>query len=155
MEHPNIFSKEQYIIDVLSSYDSVNEKYEWLVYYAKKYPLIDHFKTDEKKELEHYSIPNCLYNAWFICSNICNKRDSTYHHTIHIEGFSKSQIIAGLINIMIFLYQGEKVEDVRLSLPARWTKEVNLNGLLSYARNDAVAFMLSKVSEVAHQSIAK
>lgn len=123
---------------ILSSFKACAEgegSYLWLINKAKDKP----YKPTMK---ERYKLKGCLSITYFQFQVI----DGSYI----VNGWSESNIIYGILRVIIEIYDGESV-DTKFS--PSWHLEMNLQSILTYQRWLSVKYMLEQSASLADQNI--
>ena len=118
--------KESLILNSFKACAEYEDSYLWLIKKAKDKPC----KPTVKKR---YKLEGCLSATYFQFQVI----DGTYL----VNGWSESNIIYGILRVIIEIYDGESV-DAKFS--PSWHLEMDLQSILTYQRWLSVKYMLEQ-----------
>lgn len=126
-----IQEKQEEIVEEFSYFDDWMDKYEQLIEYGKKLPMIDEsLKTPDKL------IKGCQSNVWLHAE----QRDGKVYFTAD----SDAVITKGLISLMIEVLNGQKPEDIARA-EIFFTEKIGLKDHLSPTRANGLAAMVKQM----------
>lgn len=128
------------LIDQFTLFDDWTERYQMLISLGKST-----VNFPESKRTDQYLIRGCQSNVWFDIQHVDGK--------LHLLGTSDAAIVAGLVALLIKLYDRQSPQNILKNLPPKLIKEIGFEGHLSPTRQTGLYAMLG-VIEKAAKSVA-
>ncbi len=114
---------------ILSSWEN---RYKEIIKLGKKLPLLDNnFK------IQALLVKGCQSQVWL-------KADLSLNGTLILKGESDSIIVQGLLSLLIFVYSGQKPEDI-LSTPPDFLEDLGFKKHLTPNRANGVYAMVKQI----------
>ncbi|MFW6223126.1 MAG: SufE family protein [Bacteroidota bacterium] len=131
----NIADIQQQVIKEFASIDDWLDKYEYLTDLAKKLP-----STNGELKTENHKIGGCQSNVWI--------KASKTNGTIHYEADSDTQIIKGIIALLLKVYNGQPPKAIINSDP-EFIDKIGLKSNLSPSRANGISSIMKRIQEIA------
>jgi cysteine desulfuration protein SufE len=131
----NITEIQKQVIHEFTSIDDWLDKYEYLTNLAKSLP-----STDGDLKSENHKIGGCQSNVW-----IKAKKENG---TIHFEADSDTQIIKGIIALLLKVYNNQTPEAILNSDP-EFIDKIGLKSNLSPSRANGISTIMKRIKEIA------
>jgi cysteine desulfuration protein SufE len=131
----NITDIQQQVIKKFTSIDDWLDKYEYLTGLAKTLP-----STNGKLKTENHKIGGCQSNVWI--------KASKTNGTIHYEADSDTQIIKGIIALLLKVYNGQPPKAIINSDP-EFIDKIGLKSNLSPSRANGISSIMKRIQEIA------
>lgn len=129
----NIKERQKEIIKEFEKFDSFIEKYNYLIHLGKKAPSINpKYKTEENL------IKGCQVNTWYHSEF----RDGKVFYEIE----SASEIINGIIFLLVRVLSGEKPENIK-NAEIYFIDKIGLKGEISPFRENSLWRVINKMKE--------
>ncbi len=131
----SITENQKQVIHKFTSIDDWLDKYEYLTNLAKSLP-----STDGDLKSEGHKIGGCQSNVW-----IKAKKENG---TIHFEADSDTQIIKGIIALLLKVYNNQAPEAILNSDP-EFIDKIGLKSNLSPSRANGISTIMKRIKEIA------
>lgn len=142
-KNPKLITEiEQEVFEDFQIYDSWAEKYEYLIELGRLLP-----KLDPDQKIEKNKLANCTSRVWIIT-------DINSEGGLIIQAESDSLIIAGLIYLIIKLYNLQKPKEI-LDTKLEIFKRLGFEKHLSANRANGLELILTKINSVCLDCIYK
>ena len=134
-EHKTIEEIEQEIIEEFSLFDSLDDKYEYIIDLGKKLqPLEDQYKKDENK------VRGCQSTVWLVADYKDGK--------IYYKAESDAVIVKGLISMLIRVLSGQTPDDI-VNAKLDFIREIGMMSHLAQTRSNGLLAMVKQMKNYA------
>ncbi len=122
---------EQEIIGDFEFIDDWQEKYQYIIDLGKKLELFP-----AEKKTEAYKIKGCQSSLWIVSREEGGR--------IYISGDSDSQIVKGLLAMLIRVLSGQKAEEI-INAKLEFIDKIELSQYLALNRANGLAIMIRQI----------
>ncbi|MBM4196105.1 MAG: SufE family protein [Gammaproteobacteria bacterium] len=130
-----IAAAEREVIDEFSVFDNWMERYEYLIDLGRRLPALpESYKTDDNL------LRGCQSRVW-LQTRIEGER-------LHFLANSDSAIVAGLIAVLMRVYDGRRAAEI-LATPPTFVAAIGLDAHLSPTRSNGLRAMLQAINRAA------
>jgi len=141
MEKKTIETKQQDIAEEFSFLGDWNDRYSYLLELAKQMPIIS-----EDKKTDSYLIRGCQSKVWV---DFESRQD-----LIFFSADADAAIPKGIIALLIYLFNGERAEDIIQSDVLHFLASLELQEHLSPTRSNGLVNMVKQLKKYAGQFLA-
>lgn len=129
---------QQELVEEFEIFDNWMDRYQYIIDMGKQLPEFpDTLKTEENK------IQGCQSNVWMIHEQQGDK--------LTFKATSDAAIVAGLIAVLLRIYNERSAEDIQ-STPPHFMTDLGLDKHLSPTRSNGLNAMLERIYSVAKQT---
>ncbi len=133
----SIHQEIQTLVDELSLFDDVMDKYEYIIELGKSLSGLE-----ERYKTEIYRVQGCQSKVWLHAYEKDN--------IIYFEADSDALIVKGLVQILIRIYAKRSAEEI-LNTDTAELKALGLGEIISSGRQNGIASMLKKIYSFAKE----
>lgn len=133
----NITDRAAEIAEDFDFLDDWEDRYAHIIDLGKANPPLE---AEERNETT--KVRGCASQVWMVLST-----DEEDHLNVRAE--SDAMIVSGLISILIRLYSGAKLDDIRSFDADAFLTQIGVKGALSAQRSNGLASMLKRIQDAA------
>jgi len=128
----SIQSRVDELVENFSLFDDWEERYRYLIDLGRKLPEMDEaLKTDDRL------VKGCTSRVWM--------EAHVDNGIFHFQGDSDAHIVRGLIGVLDFIFQGQKVSDIPTVDIDKAFKDIGLDQHLSPNRRNGFFAMVERI----------
>ena len=136
MPENNAYAEAEAITDEFGYFDDWEDRYQMLIDQGRKLaPISEKYKTED------YRLRGCQSVVYFAAERNVND-------TIIFIAQSDAAIVQGLVALLLRVYSGRTVEEIRTTEPD-FLNKIGLDSHLSATRKNGLASMLNEIKKAA------
>ena len=136
MPENNAYAEAEAIADEFGYFDDWEDRYQMLIDQGRKLaPISEKYKTED------YRLRGCQSVVYFAAERDVND-------TVIFMAQSDAAIVQGLVALLLRVYSGRTVEEIRITEPD-FLYKIGLDSHLSATRKNGLASMLSAIKKAA------
>ena len=133
------------IVENFELFDDWEDRYRYVIDLGKELP-----ELDEARRTPATKVDGCASQVWLVP----DVRDEDGARRLYFEGDSDAMIVRGLIAVLISLISGQSVADIQnLDIRGELAR-LQLDQALSAQRSNGLRAMVSRIEEIAKNSVA-
>lgn len=121
------------LFENFSVFDNWEDRYSYLIDLGKKLP-----ELENELKIDKWKVPGCQSQVWMIPEIKENK--------LYIKADSDAFIVKGLINIVIIVYNGKTIDEIKNINIYDILNKLGLVNYLSTSRRNGLLSMINKIN---------
>lgn len=136
-----LLAAQEEIVDTFSLLDDWTDRYQYIIDLGKQLtPFPEEYKTED------YRLKGCQSQVWI--------RTDLVDGLLHIRATSDSAIVAGLIALLLRVYNDRRPGDI-IATPPDFIRRIELESHLSPTRSNGLSAMIQQIRQMAVEALSK
>jgi|LNFM01.1.fsa_nt_gb cysteine desulfuration protein SufE len=136
-----LLAAQEEIVDTFSLLEDWTDRYQYIIDLGKQLaPFPEEYKTED------YRLKGCQSQVWI--------RTDLVDGLLHIRATSDSAIVAGLIALLLRVYNDRRPGDI-IATPPDFIRRIELESHLSPTRSNGLSAMIQQIRQMAVEALAK
>lgn len=138
---PELLAAQEEIVDTFSLLEDWTDRYQYIIDLGKQLPPFP-----EEYMTEEYRLKGCQSQVWI--------KTELIDGLLHIQATSDSAIVAGLIALLLRVYNDRPPGDI-LATPPDFIRRIELESHLSPTRSNGLSAMIQQIRQMAVEALAQ
>lgn len=137
----DLLAAQEEIVDAFALFEDWTDRYQYIIDLGKQLPPFP-----EEYKTEDYRLKGCQSQVWI--------RTDLVDGLLHIQATSDSAIVAGLIALLLRVYNDRRPGDI-IATPPDFIRRIELESHLSPTRSNGLSAMIQQIRQMAVEALAK
>lgn len=136
-----LVAAQEEIVETFSMLDDWTDRYEYIIDMGRQLPPLP-----EEYRTEQYRLKGCQSQVWI--------KTELVDGLLQIKATSDSAIVAGLIALLLRVYNGRRPAEI-IATPPDFIRRIDLESHLSPTRSNGLSAMVQQIRQMAVEALAK